>query len=234
MAKIKYSALVSEMRNKLNGSVASKNRYGNYFRNKVTPVNPQTSYQQNQRSMLANLSASWRGLTQAQIAGWNQANQNFPKTDIFGDRMILSGQALFISLNKNLLNAGQSSIDDAPVPGDIPSFSMSTLVATYTSGTSTSVLSFTISPATIPVGYTMLVYATPPIGPGINFVKNRFRLIGTGTAATGVVTITTDYVARFGNLVVGEKVFIRALLVNNTTGQAGVPQELNGIITVGS
>ena len=42
MAKILTTAIVADIRNKLNGSVFSKNRYGAYVRTKVTPVNPQT------------------------------------------------------------------------------------------------------------------------------------------------------------------------------------------------
>ena len=43
MAKIKMTAIVADMRNKLNGSVFSRNRGGAYIRTKVTPINPQTS-----------------------------------------------------------------------------------------------------------------------------------------------------------------------------------------------
>ena len=63
MAKIKLSAIVSEMRGKLNGSVFSKNRGGAYIRTKVTPVNPQSLAQGLVRATLTNLSQAWRGLT---------------------------------------------------------------------------------------------------------------------------------------------------------------------------
>ena len=49
MAKVLFSALISDMRNKLNGSVFAKNRGGSYLRTKVTPVNPQTVAQVHKR-----------------------------------------------------------------------------------------------------------------------------------------------------------------------------------------
>ena len=53
MAKILMTAIVADIRNKLNGSVFSKNRYGAYVRTKVTPVNPQSTAQQNTRNNLS-------------------------------------------------------------------------------------------------------------------------------------------------------------------------------------
>lgn len=219
MAKIKYSALVSDMRNKLNGSVMSKNRYGSYVRNKVTPVNPQTSHQQAQRQMLGSLSAQWRQLTQAQRDGWIDAAPNFPITDAFGDTLILSGNALFIALNKNLLNAGSSSIDSAPTPEETPTVAISNLSA----AAGTPALSFDIDPTTAPANHVLFVKATPGLSPGINFVKNRLRFIGLGTITTGSVDILTEWQDRFGTLVAGQRISVTAYFVNNVTGQAGVP-----------
>lgn len=53
-------------RGKIGGHVASKNRSGAYARIKVTPVNPQTTFQQVARNLLTSLSQGWRALTQAQ------------------------------------------------------------------------------------------------------------------------------------------------------------------------
>src|SRR4051794_38926446 len=124
MAKIKYSALVSDMRNKLNGSVMSQNRYGSFVRNKVTPVNPQTSYQQAARQSLGNLSSSFRELTAGQIAAWNRSGVNFPFTDIFGDIKHLSGQTLFVKLNANLEKVNSPRILQPPLPVGFPEISL--------------------------------------------------------------------------------------------------------------
>lgn len=221
--KIKYSALVGDVRNKLNGSVASKNRYGNYLRTKTTPVNPQSSHQQQARQILGNISASWRELTQAQRNSWDQGSVNFPFTDIFGDQLNLSGQALFIKLNSNLEKIGESRITTAPLPVGFDQLAITSLTATQNAGALT-VLELSVNVATLPAGYKMAVYATPPINPGRSFVKNQFRFLGTAAVTTNDADLLQAYTDRFGSAITaGQSIHVRVALVSETTGQQGVP-----------
>lgn len=228
MAKIKYSALVSEMRNKLNGSVLSKNRYGNYVRNKVTPVNPQTSYQQNVRALLASVSQAWAGLTDSARNGFTALAQNHPFTDIFGDSKTLDGKAMFSKLNMNLQKIGLSPITVAPVFVGMPFVEATGATASVASG-----LELDVSVATIPAGFTAVVEATPPLPATINFVKNRYRQLGTAVAAASVIDATSIYNARLGALSagdVGKVVHYRLSLVSNTTGQVSIASEISAVV----
>lgn len=232
MAKIKYSALVSDMRNKLNGSVASKNRYGNYLRNKVTPVNPQTSYQQAARQLLGALSSQYRGLTDAQRLSWINGAPNFPFTDIFGDVRYLSGQTLYVKLNTNLVNAGQAAISTAPLPVGVPELAITDVTAEITTG-SLSDLTIGVSETTVPAGFALAVYATPPTPAAIQFVKNRYRFIGIASVTTGEADILTAYTARFGSAAAqGEQIHVRVALISTTTGQQGTPSGAAGTVVV--
>src|SRR5699024_3890868 len=150
---VKFSALVSGMRNKLNGSVFSVNAYGSYLRNKTSPTNPQTSYQQAQRQMLGSLSAQWKGLTQGQRDSWNSATADFKQTDAFGDIHELAGNTLFVKLNKNMLNAGAPIQSEAPAPIEIPTIAISNVAFDTTAGTFT----FDIDPGTIPSDFELFV-----------------------------------------------------------------------------
>lgn len=231
MAKIKYSALVSDMRNKLNGSVASKNRYGSYLRNKVTPVNPQTAYQQAARQQLGAFSSQYRGLTAAQRNSWINGAANYPFTDIFGDIRYLSGQTLFVKLNTNLVNAGSASITSAPLPVGIPELAVDGVTATVAAGELTA-LSIDVSETTVPAGFALLVYATPPTPASIQFVKNRYRLVGVATVAAGAADLLTDYSARFGAAAnEDEMIHVRVALCSTTTGQQGVPSGAVGTVS---
>lgn len=232
MTKVKYSALVSEMRNKLNGSVMSKNRYGNYIRNKVTPVNPQTSYQLEQRANLSSLSASWRGLTQSQRDSWANSAKDRPRTDIFGDSKILTGQALYVSANLNLLASATATIDEPGVLVDVPLIAISDLLVEITAG-EYSAADLTVSPASIPAGFKLIVYATPGVSAGISFVKNRFRYLGTFIPTVGVINLQPALTARFGVQSIGDKIFVRVALVSTSTGQLGLPYEFSTIIEAG-
>lgn len=228
MAKVLFTAIVADMRNKLNGSVFSKNRYGAYVRTKVTPVNPQTDAQQNVRNQFATASQAWRGLSEAQRQSFIDAAPAFPVFDIFGNSKILSGSALYNKLNLNLSAAGVGAIDTAPSPAAIPPIIGLSLTATVTGP----VMTLTSDTAVVPAGTVMIVQATPLYGPGISFVKNKYRQIATVAAAGTIDThsIYTTWNAIFGALVEGQKVSVRIFLVNETTGQAGIALSATAIV----
>lgn len=231
MASVKFSALVSEMRGKLNGSVFSKNRSGNYLRNKVTPVNPQSTDQQAVRSLLSAVSQSWRQLTQAQRDAWINASANFPYTDIYGDSKILSGQAFYNKLNLNLLKIGAATIQTPPSSSDLPSLSGISLTVTKSTGTSAVVVTADWVASDEPANAQILVSATPPVGAGIGFVKNKFRDIAILAIGAGPAVISTAYAAKFGTVSVGQKVFILLQVVDDETGLVSQPYQAYAIVT---
>lgn len=229
MAKIQTTAIVADIRNKLNGSVFSKNRYGSYVRTKVTPVNPQTTAQQNVRNRLSTNSQAWRGLTEAQRQGWIDAAANFPFTDIFGNSRILSGNALYVKLNNNLAVANQSPIADAPLPVAIPALVMGTVASLQTGATLTA--AFTDTP--VPANFALIFQTTGNVGPGKSFVKNLFRQTQVVAAAGASPTnLATAFAAIHGTPVEGQKIFVRAFYISTVTGQAGIP--VQGSVIVGA
>ena len=226
MAKILFTAVVADMRNKLNGTVFSKNRYGAYTRTKVTPVNPQTTAQQNARNRLATQSQAWRGLTEAQRQAWIDGSFNFPQTDIFGNSKILSGQALYCKLNSNLDLTGTAAIADIPTPEAIPALAISGVAADDSANT---VIITATTP--VPAGFSMVVFATPNITPGRNFVKNQFRFVQAfAAAAAGPFDISAAYTALFGDPVEDMKIFARCFYISTTTGQAGIPVQASTVV----
>lgn len=223
MAKIKYSALVSGMRNKLNGSVLSRNRYGDYMRNKTTPVNPQTAFQLAQRAAFGNLSSMWRTLTEQQRQGWRDAASDFPVTDIFGDQMQLAGNSLFIALNRNLINAGVAPLTSAPLPEStqLPS-GVTVLVDSPDNPPERVQVSASVA---APANSEALVYAAGNIPPGTNYVKNRYRLLGHATMDMSAEDFLTEFQAHFGSPQSGLRQFFKIAVVNTNTGQLGLPVE---------
>lgn len=217
--KAKFGAIVVDGRGKLGGHVFAKNRSGAYMRTKVTPVNPQTSFQQNARNLLTTYSQGWRSLTQAQIAAWNGAVEAFSKSNIFGDLVKPTGKNLYTRLNVNLSLIGGTPLTSPPLPEGAGSVVAGTAVATNGGA-------YSIAHTEDTAGHTIQVWATPGVSPGKKFVKNQFRLIGTfvgGTASPHVAT--TDYTARFGEAPTGTAVSFRLVSVNDTTGEASVASE---------
>lgn len=226
MAKVMFGSEVVDMRNKVGGHVFSKNRSGSYKRTKVSPVNPQTTYQQQQRMLLGTLSSQWRLLGSDNIAAWNAAAANFPTTDVFGNPITLTGLNLYVQLNKNLLNAGEQAIEEAPSPVALPSVFAISATATADDG----VISVVMSDTGQTDVFGFLVSATPPIPVGRSFVKNKFRFIGFDPGATNTLSLTSLYSARFGSLIADYQLFIKIVGVSLVTGQAAPASSVMCII----
>lgn len=226
--KAKWGALVVEGRNKIAGYVASRNRAGSYFRVKVSPVQPRTSFQLAVRNRLTLLSQGWRGLTTAQRNAWNAAVGDYARTDIFGDLRNPSGFQLYMRLNENLLIIGETALTTPPVPSSVYAPAAASLAVV----TGTPAITLTFSPA-IPATDQVKVYATAPQSPGKNFVKSEYRLIAVlDNTDTSPAVITADYVARFGSVgATGQKIFVKMVGVNESTGQEGLGLEVSVIST---
>lgn len=225
--KMKFGALVTDGRGKIGGHVASKNRYGAYLRTKVTPVNPGTTYQVNVRSRLATRSAAWRGLTAAQRIAWNSAVSDYARTDIFGDIQNPSGFNLYVRLNNNLVNIGESPLTSPPLPDSVINFTSLSIAAAEGAGTLT--LTFA---AAIAATEKILVFGTPALSPGISFVKSEFRQFDVLTNSdTSPHSAETEYEAKFGDIgAAGQKIFIQLVPICVATGQAGLPIQASCII----
>lgn len=218
MAKVKFSALISDMRNKLNGSVFSKNRGGSYLRNKVTPVNPQTSFQTAVRAALTAASQSWRTLLQAERDAWSAAVADFARTDIFGDIKNPSGINLYNKLYLNANTIGGTPLTTPPgvvtIPG-VPDAAVTTDSAPQT-------FDITSGLASVPAGQAWIVRATSNQSPGKTFVKSEYRIIavlpsGTALPYTGIA----DYTAKFGAVVAGQKIGWSVEAMDDTAYIAG-------------
>jgi hypothetical protein len=231
--KAKFGAIVVDGRGKLGGHVASKNRAGSYFRTKVTPVNPQTSFQSVVRNRLAGLSSGWRGLTAAQRAAWNGAVVDFQKTDIFGDIKTPSGFNLYQKLNNNLLNIGIAAISTPPQIVAVDAFSTLSLAAE--DGTVAESLELTFTPA-IAADHKVKVYATAPMSAGISFVKSEYRQIAVlDNGDTSAYNLLAEYQAKFGSTgEAGQKIFVKVVQVESASGLEGTPLSASAIVTVSS
>lgn len=216
--KIKWGALVTDGRGKIGGQVASKNRAGAYMRTKVTPVNPNTSFQAAARARLTTFSQSWRALTQAQRDAWEAAVPSFQKTDIFGDIKKPAGINLYVGLNINIAEHNGTAIDLPPLPTEVvgpPSIAV-------TAAAGSPAMSLTWPGDDIAANTGWIIRATPQVSPGINFVKSLYRNIQLiQTVNTSPHDMLSAYIARFGTLVEGQKIFVEVYPMNLVSGIKG-------------
>lgn len=188
-------------------TVASRNRGGQYYRNRAMPTQPNSAAQINQRARLTTNAAGWRGLTDAQRAAWTAFGNSFTVTDSLGQSRNLTGAQCYTKVNcVNQLN-GDAIVSTPPA---LPSFVACTATGlTATAGTPV----FTIQGAT-PAGTTKhMVYASPQRSAGVSF-ENDFRWLQTSTTyTTGSLDIKTAYTAKFGALIAAKKIFVKVVQV---------------------
>lgn len=216
MAKIKFGAMMVDARGKLGGHVFSKNRGGAYLRTKVTPSNPQTEAQVEQRSLLASASQAWKALTEAQRQAWNGAVSGYATTNIFGDIVNPSGATLHTRVNINVGLAGGSALLIPPTPigvAAVGGFSV-------TADVSDEEVELGWTSGAVPAGCVRIVEATPLLSAGIYNANNKFRQIASLASATATgVNVHTQYTAKFGALVAGKKLFVRVKDIVIATGE---------------
>lgn len=209
--------MVAEARGKLNGNVFSRNKGGAVIRNKVTPINPNTVPQATQRSYLSIIAKSWANtLNDNQRQAWKSLGQIIGQKNIFGANLILSGIATYQRINRIVLAAGGSIVNNPPASLDVPGLTTLTLTANHVGPVLT--MAFTPTPCVAPVG--LYVFATPPLSPGISNASAQLRFIGFFSAAASGVSIYTAWSTRFGAMpgTSGKRIAVSVQAVNLNTG----------------
>jgi hypothetical protein len=153
---------------------------------------------------MADNSASWRALTDAQRAAWETLGLSFVRTDALGQQYTLAGHQAYCSVNNNLLAAGESTV--AVAPGYSAPAALDTLTVTSTGGT----LSAAYTPTPAPTGAKVFIYASPMRSAGRSFEKDLRLIHVSAAAAASPANILAAYTARFGAPVVGQRIFFSA------------------------
>lgn len=201
MAKIKFGMMMTDARGKLGGQVFSKNRAGAYIRTKVTPTNPQTSFQTAARVLFAVISQAWSGLSASARDGWNSAVSEWQKTDIFGDLKLPSGKALFQRLNNQAQAAGYPAVTSAPARLEMVSGIITASATNLTTDTISATGLYNSDDARA------VFFGTPPLSAGTSFVKNKLRqIMDVQCDEFSSDDFYTAYVAKYGTPLAGDNI----------------------------
>jgi hypothetical protein len=214
MAKAKYGGGVQDLRGSIAGQVHSRNTYGNYIRQKVSPVQPRTERQLEVRELFTTLSRRFSNvLTDEQQEAWRQAAASTPIRDVFGDSISLTGINLYNRLNSLRVLAGLAPLDWPPSAQEVPA------LTAFTANWDPEEwkLSLTFGPSPIPASHYLFVWATEPLNPGVAFVNHKLRLLAVlPPATTSPAILTPAYVDRYGGLISGKAIYLAGELVHET------------------
>lgn len=219
MAKVNFGTIASDARGKINGIVYSKNKFGSYTRRKVTPANPNSPAQSAVRSSLSVLAKNWSGLlTAAERAAWISFAASYPRTDVFGNSIVITGLNMYISLNQRLNQIGSALIATPP-----PSNIVTPLTFDFTSYTAAS----SGNNITIPItggGGTdtnVYVFGQKPLPAGKIPTTSLFRFLLTSTTPGTFPTnlqIGTAFKNKFGAWSPGQNIAVLISSIDNTSG----------------
>ena len=205
------------------GITASRNRFGQYIRTRAIPVNPASFAQGAVRARMAGNSAAYRLLTSAQRAGWSDLGLMMTRSDSLGQSYALQGNQAYASINNNNLAAG------AAVVADAPAIATPVALATVTITLSAAAFSIAYTATPLPALTYLMVFASPQRSAGRNF-EGDFRLIKVGAAAgASPLVVLTEYTAKFGIPVTGNKVFLS--LVTMTKGFQSGPYITSAVVS---
>lgn len=181
MAIIQYTAIVNQIRGKLNGSVFNKSRNGYTLQRKQQPTHKQSSLQSRRRSVFAQAQRRWKELTPLQQNGAQVSSNSNPTKDRFGQQVRLAGYNHFVKANIISLLHNQQFIDDLkPDPADPYNYVF--MDATISITQFGDGIRFTGQSVDIDIadentqGITFFIYASKPISNGVTSYGGRWYL----------------------------------------------------------
>ena len=221
------SGLVTDLSGSFGGLTASRNRGGNYFRSRVVPINPNTPFQASIRAFVASLTSAWVNvLTPGQRSDWNIYAGSVQIPDTMGDPRNVSGIAMYVRSNVPRLQAALARLDAAP---PIFGLGLSTqpTFENFVAATNSFDVAFNVADAWVggvgtSDGAAMLVLASRPQNPSVNFFKGPYRFAGliAGNEALPPTSPATIF-APF-NITVGQRIFVQTRVTQND-GRLNLP-----------
>jgi len=184
---------------------SSRNSSGQYVRQRAIPTNPNTPAQSAARARLSTLSAAWRGLTAAQQAAWNAFGQSFTVVNSLGTAIKLTGIQCYVKVNTTNQLVGDATVSTPPA---LPTF-VGVSVTGVTAVSATPLIELQgANPAS---GTKNMVFASPQLSAGVSFNGQYRYLQLADTFTSGNASLQTAYVAKFGALIAGKKIFVKVV-----------------------
>ena len=210
-----YKGLLGvELSGALGGVVASHNKGGSYFRERVIPTNPNSTFQQAVRNAVSSLSSFWQdSLTQTQRDGWDVYASNVTVPNRLGDQVNISGLAHFVRSNVTRLQTASGQVDDAPAVFNLGAYTPPT-VASFSEATQLGAIGFSVGTlsdawANEANGW-MIMFVSPPQNSGVKYYRGPYRVAfavqGDPTPPVSPLPVTPPFA-----ITSGQRLFTRAV-----------------------
>jgi len=223
LATIMAKTLSVPQSGKLGITINVRSRYGQVQRQYVVPKDPKTPAQGRVRANLGRLAATWRRLTQEQRNAWLLTAPDVKIRNRLGRAYPLTGFQLYLKINCARAALG---LDPLIVPLPIPVFPINPVSELkITNGSAGVSLQLSVSGA--PAQYTVVCGAAP-CSAGRSSAQH-FSILGfLPGPVKGLSNITDLYVARYGPIPPGSRIFIRTY--QHIDGWEDLPRQATAIV----
>ena len=208
---------------KVGSTVNLKTRYGQIQRAYTIPKDPKTPAQMRIRSNLGHIAPHWRELEQEQRDAWTLSGRDAETVRRLGRSVPLKGFYFYQKINCSRASLG---LDQFDVPPALPQFKpnpVGDLAATNDDGA----IALKLSVPSRPGQYT-IVWGAAPCSAGRSSAQH-YKILGfLPDPVRGVSEITDLYVAVFGPIPPGSRVFIRTQ--QHIDGWTDLPNQTNAIV----
>lgn len=213
MARIKPSALVSDIRGKIGGSVFQRASSGLVVRAKSTPVNKRTATQNISRNIAFLTANAWLQLSAADRDQWVNYVQYNPVNQRNSRELFVSGQQAFLKFNNYRLQYSLPILT-------VPQFSKCDLTPVdLTLSRVGMMLRISSSRPLVAANEFIILFITVRMSPAINNPGNRYKLIKFVTTNGVNFNVASEYVDVYGIIPEpGDTVFMKYTNANKLSG----------------
>jgi len=218
MAFIKFSALVSSVVGKLNGSYFQSQKGGTALKN-ISPRRSKAKSVQGMLQLAQNrlsfVSRSWGQISPAQVLLWNTYATGFERTNKNGIRYVPTGYQMFQECNSNRLKLGAEMLAE-PITPSIPFDVSNCSIDMPTTGE----ITFN-SLVAIPADKIVVVSCSAPTYGNKQYPKSGSRVVANiNSAMTLPFNLYDDYVNVWGTPVSNCAYFWRIEVIDDLSGIA--------------
>lgn len=215
MAFIKTSALISDIKGKLNGSYFQSKKNGitvNNINSRNKGKFQQNAAVQKQKGRVTTVSKTWGGLTEAQRLTWDSAASGMTRVNKNGVEYVPTGYQIFTEYNLNRLSIDAAVLVEFNPTTVVVDMDKLNIIPDATDKFVTDGLGDIASTVSV------LIFATAPQSKGAKYARSSYRLIAKAAGGGSDMTIGTEYNAVFGKVSTGQTVFFKIIVVVSTSG----------------
>jgi hypothetical protein len=197
-----------------NWRTASRNRNGQYIRNRAIPVQPRTTAQRAIRGFLALCSQTWKTIGTESQKAWDTWGKAHPRTDSLGQSNAPDGPQAFCGLNAVRLLLGLPITHTPPPDPDFSAFREGAIASAAGA--------VTISDYVRPASGQIMFFVAQPKGAGVRFFGQGLFIQATSGSESASIDLAPAIADRWGTLAAGMVLQIEQ--VPEVAGIKGAPQ----------